>query len=176
MSAPAAAKKSLTDYVRNSAGILRKYGETDAASLIESKFFASESTASVVVVGEIKRGKSSLVNALVGRPGLLPSDVDESTSMPIQVLPVDAESAEHVDLHFGDHSESHSLAELGPWSTTAGARVNASDMVELPSHATVHIGHGVQLRAVLVDTPGAGGLDDAAVDLALSAAVAPGSW
>lgn len=170
VSAPAAAKKSLTDYVRNSAGILRKYGETDAASLIESKFFATESTASVVVVGEVKRGKSSLVNALVGRPGLLPSDVDESTSMPIQVLPVDAESTEHVDLHFGDHSESHALTELGPWSTTAGARVSAADVVELPSHATVHIGHGVELRAVLVDTPGAGGLDDAAVDLALSSA------
>ena len=170
VAAPAAARKSLTDYVRNSAGILRKYGETDAASLIESKFFATESTASVVVVGEVKRGKSSLVNALVGRPGLLPSDVDESTSMPIQVLPVDAESPERIDLHFGDHSESHALAELGHWSTTAGARVNATDIVELPSHATVHIGHGVELRAVLVDTPGAGGLDDAAVDLALSSA------
>ena len=170
VAAPAAARKSLTDYVRNSAGILRKYGETDAASLIESKFFATESTASVVVVGEVKRGKSSLVNALVGRPGLLPSDVDESTSMPIQVLPVDAESPERIDLHFGDHSESHALAELGHWSTTAGARVNAADIVELPSHATVHIGRGVELRAVLVDTPGAGGLDDAAVDLALSSA------
>ena len=170
VAAPAAARKSLTDYVRNSAGILRKYGETDAASLIESKFFATESTASVVVVGEVKRGKSSLVNALVGRPGLLPSDVDESTSMPIQVLPVDAESPERIDLHFGDHSESHALDELGHWSTTAGARVNAADIVELPSHATVHIGRGVELRAVLVDTPGAGGLDDAAVDLALSSA------
>ena len=170
VSAPAAARKSLTDYVRNSAGILRKYGETDAASLIESKFFATESTASVVVVGEVKRGKSSLVNALVGRPGLLPSDVDESTSMPIQVLPVNTEASEHIDLHFGDHSESHALAELGPWSTTSGAQVTAADVVELPSHATVHIGHGVELRAVLVDTPGAGGLDDAAVDLALSSA------
>lgn len=170
VAAPAVARKSLTDYVRNSAGILRKYGETDAASLIESKFFATESTASVVVVGEVKRGKSSLVNALVGRPGLLPSDVDESTSMPIQVLPVDAESPERIDLHFGDHSESHALAELGHWSTTAGARVNAADIVELPSHATVHIGRGVELRAVIVDTPGAGGLDDAAVDLALSSA------
>lgn len=170
VTAPTAAKKSLTDYVRNSAGILRKYGETDAAALIESKFFATESTASVVVVGEVKRGKSSLVNALIGRPGLLPSDVDESTSMPIQVLPVDAAATERIDLHFGDHAESHDLSELITWSTTAGTQVKAPDVEELPSHATVHIGRGVELRAVIVDTPGAGGLDDAAVDLALSAA------
>src|SRR5689334_11505762 len=34
-----------------------------------------------VVCGEFKRGKSSLINALLGEPGLFPVDVDIATSL-----------------------------------------------------------------------------------------------
>jgi len=37
-------------------------------------------TCSIAVVGQIKAGKSSFINALVGKPGLLPTDVNPSTS------------------------------------------------------------------------------------------------
>lgn len=171
MTSPGTAHKSLADYVRNVAGILRRYGHTESAELVEGKFFRAESTASVVVVGEVKRGKSSLVNALVGRRGLLPVDVDESTSMPIEVRPVERAAPERILLHFGDRAEERPLAELRRWSTSSGAPVPVADAaVELPSHASVSIAEGAVLRAVVVDTPGIGGLDEAAVDLALAAA------
>ncbi|WP_171173228.1 dynamin family protein [Ruegeria sp. HKCCD8929] len=38
-------------------------------------------TASVTLVGQVKAGKSSVVNILAGRPGLLPSDVNPWTSV-----------------------------------------------------------------------------------------------
>src|SRR4051794_3748053 len=40
---------------------------------------------SVAVVGEFKRGKSSLVNALLDEPRLLPVDIDVATSVPTVV-------------------------------------------------------------------------------------------
>ena len=36
---------------------------------------------SITMVGQIKSGKTSLVNAMVGRPGLLPADVNPWTSV-----------------------------------------------------------------------------------------------
>ncbi|GAA4907733.1 dynamin family protein [Actinomycetospora succinea] len=45
----------------------------------------ARSTAAVVVVGEKKRGKSSLINALIGRPGLLPVDADVATCVHVIV-------------------------------------------------------------------------------------------
>ncbi|WP_333618885.1 dynamin family protein [Dietzia sp.] len=168
---PAAEKgKTLPDYVRNAVGILRRYGHSETADLVESKFFSARSTANVVVVGEVKRGKSSLVNALLGRRDLLPTDVDESTSMPIEVLRDCGRPGERIVLHFGDRSEDRPLEELRQWSRSTAAPIRLTDETELPSHASVHIEDGVDLRAIVVDTPGAGGLDEAAVDLALSAA------
>ncbi|MDN3025888.1 dynamin family protein [Streptomyces sp. S.PB5] len=47
--------------------------------LDQSKARLEQGTCHVVVVGEFKRGKSTLLNALVERPGLFPVDVDVAT-------------------------------------------------------------------------------------------------
>ena len=78
------------------AAIARRYGHTDAADVAEALLNAKFRAGTVVVVGEIKRGKSSLVNALVGQRDLLPVDVMTSTSAPIRVTvnPVEEGPAE----------------------------------------------------------------------------------
>ncbi|MGC4004800.1 MAG: dynamin family protein [Pirellulales bacterium] len=40
----------------------------------------------VVVMGEIKKGKSSFINALLGRPGMLPTDVDVATAAVFKIV------------------------------------------------------------------------------------------
>jgi tRNA U34 5-carboxymethylaminomethyl modifying GTPase MnmE/TrmE len=35
----------------------------------------------IAVIGQIKAGKSSLINALIRRPGLLPTDINPSTAV-----------------------------------------------------------------------------------------------
>ena len=59
--------------------------ETVAGQAREQRAASAVGAACVVVVGEKKRGKSSLVNALVEAPGLLPVDVDIATSVHIVV-------------------------------------------------------------------------------------------
>ena len=68
--------------VERGATIARKYKMHDVADRVQNLVNAKYRTSSVVIIGEVKRGKSSLVNALIGRRDLLPVDVITATSAP----------------------------------------------------------------------------------------------
>ncbi|MEJ2888562.1 dynamin family protein [Actinomycetospora aeridis] len=111
--------------------------------------------AAVVVVGEKKRGKSSLINALIGRPGLLPVDADVATCVHVIV----SHGPDGVTVVEGGGSAGRevpldALAEYA--ALDPGARA--------PEHEDVS---QVQVRVPapllaggleLIDTPGVGGL------------------
>ncbi|MFC3850509.1 dynamin family protein [Corynebacterium hansenii] len=149
--------------------ILDRYGHRDAAEAIRRTWGDTALRGTVVVVGEVKRGKSSVINAITGARDLLPVDVDVCTSAPVQVLRSD-ENTEVIDLNFGDHIERAPLAELREWSTMTGARVADPDTPELPTGVTVRVSGDHVPRALFIDTPGAGGLDRDAIDVALERA------
>ena len=49
--------------------------------LIESKKVLERRTCRIAVIGQIKAGKSTFINALAGRPGLLPADINPWTAV-----------------------------------------------------------------------------------------------
>ncbi len=109
----------------------------------------------VVVAGDINRGKTSLINALVDRPGLLPVDVDVTTAVPvavgfgrpgtIRVLRTDPDNGETTT----EEVEPDRLAG----SVTVGAAAPAV------TGAEVLVDHPLLERGlVLIDTPGVGGM------------------
>ena len=71
---------------------------------------------SVTMIGQVKAGKTSLVNAMVGWPGLLPADVNPWTSV-VTSLHISPEPFGEGDLRasfrFFDHSEWDRLLEKG---------------------------------------------------------------
>jgi predicted GTPase len=120
----------------------------------------------VVTVGETNRGKSSLVNALLDRPGLSPVDADVATA---------------TYLVFGHADEWTARAcypgQLAPVPVDLGQLVNwVSAAHELPEGQLppryVEVDGPVDLldRVSIVDTPGVGGLDSVHGELALEAA------
>ncbi|WP_295624824.1 dynamin family protein [uncultured Corynebacterium sp.] len=159
------AAKTLSSAVK----ILDRYGRTDAAAAVRRTWADTRLRGTVVVVGEVKRGKSSVINAIAGTRDLMPVDVDVCTSVPVQVLRAD-EDLDVIDLHFGDRVERAPVSELPEWSTTHGARVADPDTPELPTALTVRVGGDHVPKALFIDTPGAGGLDRGAIDVALSRA------
>lgn len=118
--------------------------------------------ARVVVVGEKKRGKSSLLNALVRRPGLLPVDADVATSVHVVLRHGPEASARVTD---DDHPDGHEvpLADLHRYVASeqqGGGVPGVSDVV-----VTVpELAEGLEL----VDTPGVGGLDAGHAELTLA--------
>ena len=104
----------------------------------------------VLVAGEAKRGKSTLVNALLGRE-VLPAGVTPLTAVTTTVRYGDDERAE---VRFLDeHAEKHPLAALADLVTERGNAGNRRGIAEV----TVYLAAPVLAGGVeLVDTPGTG--------------------
>src|SRR6266498_269541 len=169
MSAPAQQKPSLPQTVkatREKLLALLKDVNPDSARWVEEGRAKSKTHPSAVVVGETNRGKSSLVNALIGQPGLSPVDAEVATATylvfghaeewaaracyPGQVAPVPVELTELINWVSAAH-------ELPPG--------------QLPPRYVEIDGPSEFLDKVsIVDTPGVGGLDSMHGELAKEAA------
>ena len=104
----------------------------------------------VLVVGEAKRGKSTLINALLGR-AVLPAGVTPLTAVTTTVRYGDDERAE---VRFLDgHDEKHSLAALGDLVTERGNPGNRRRIAGVTVYVAAPV---LEDRVELVDTPGTG--------------------
>ena len=120
----------------------------------------------VVVVGETNRGKSSLVNALLSKPGVSPVDADVATATYLvfdhaeewQARACYSGQMEPVPVH---------LDQLVRWVSAAHELPDG----EIPPRY-VEVGGPVPLleRMAIVDTPGVGGLESMHGELAMEAA------
>lgn len=120
----------------------------------------------LVVMGEVKKGKSSFINALLGQTELLPIDIDIATSTVFKI--VYGERERITVFYYDDEEEEEDAASektprtevidrarLSDFGTEGGNPKNAKQVdfiaIELP-HALLADG------LVIVDTPGVGGL------------------
>jgi len=140
----------------------------DSARWVEEIRAKRKGKPSVVVVGETNRGKSSLVNALLGSPGLSPVDADVATA---------------TYLVFGHAEEWEARAcypgQLAPVPVNIAELINwVSASHELPGGELppryVEVDGPVEFleKLTIVDTPGVGGLDSVHGELAIEAAAA----
>jgi len=104
----------------------------------------------VLVAGEAKRGKSTLINALLGRP-VLPSGVTPLTAV---VTTVRYGEDSRAEVRFGDgHEEKYPLAALGDLVTERGNPRNRRGIAAVTAFVDAPVlAGGVEL----VDTPGTG--------------------
>jgi len=109
----------------------------------------------VVVCGEFKRGKSSLVNALLNDPELLPVDIDIATRT---VTVVTYAPEERIEVYFEDSTEPKSIRrdDIRRYATE-GTGDQARPKVLTIETPNDRLRSGV----ALVDTPGVGGLNEA---------------
>jgi hypothetical protein len=140
--------------VRDTMSYLRTADPDAAADLAELRR-AHLTRPGVVVVGETKRGKSSLVNALLGVPGLSPVDAAVTTA---------------AYLHFTPGTAFAATATL-----PGGAEVAVDDLQQWArgkqKARRIEVSHPAPLLQylTLLDTPGAGGLDPVHATIALDA-------
>ncbi|MBE9374674.1 dynamin family protein [Saccharopolyspora sp. HNM0983] len=143
--------------------------DPDAADRVRRVRAARGTTPSVVVVGETKRGKSSLVNALLDRPGLSPVDADAATACHLVFEHGPEWSARAC---YPDGSETgidpnrlreRAVADPAPPEDAAAGIPGARELrIRAPLDPLAQLS--------LVDTPGAGGLTELHGELALEAA------
>jgi GTP-binding protein EngB required for normal cell division len=139
-------------------------GESESATLAALRDRLVAARLRVLVVGEAKRGKSTLVNALLGRE-VLPVGMTPLTAVPTTVT---HGPDEQVDVAFGDgRTERHPLPALEEFGTERGNPGNSRGVAGI----TVHLEAPILARGVeIVDTPGTGSVhahNTAAADGAL---------
>jgi hypothetical protein len=162
--AGAGAQKMLKSAVEGGLAYLRKL-DPDAAADIDTARRREVTRPSIVVIGETKRGKSSLTNMLIGVPNLSPVDAAVATSSYLEFSYAAAPAArawvpgreDPVPLGVGD---------LRDWGTVLG---RLPDGLRPPRR--IQVGHPAPLLQylTLVDTPGTGGLDPLHAEVALDA-------
>lgn len=124
--------------------------ESDQAAVAELRRRVEERRLRIVVVGEAKRGKSTLVNALLGRP-ILPSGVLPLTSVATTVRYGEDESVEVTYLDGGRESVPISL--LPRFVTEAENPENRRRVADVVVALSAEL---LQGGIELVDTPGTG--------------------
>jgi len=151
--------------------LLRERGLAEVAKLAAQRLQpAGQDVPTVVVVGEVTRGKSSLINALLGRPGLSPVGVEVTTGAYASFVPP---SEEFVDgqarLVLAQGRSAVPVSQIAEWITVDGVR-NADPEAPMIRGVEVAVS-GLHLPGVVhVDTPGVGGLNSGHARLAGHAA------
>lgn len=135
---------------------------------VEANRWSSSST-DAVVAGDIKRGKSSLINALIGRPGLLPVDADVATAVHLAVHHGTPETVKvtQVDPETGGST----VTEIDPARLADFASMAGDDaVVATVTAADIQIDHPLLARGLtIVDTPGVGGMTRGHRDITMAA-------
>ncbi|MGW6695079.1 dynamin family protein [Rhodococcus sp. NPDC054953] len=151
--------------------ILRPFGQDELSELVLHRASGAEQTRSVVVVGEVKRGKSSLVNALVGWRDASPVGVDVTTSTTISLgEATDEQPGGTAQLLFPDRTEQIPHGELADWVSCEGIHVLDPRIEMLPTRAIVPVAGSRLGDVTVIDTPGVGGLDPSYAGLASASA------
>ncbi|WP_298181037.1 dynamin family protein [Saccharomonospora sp.] len=167
--APSIGKPSLPAQVkkaRESLLALLRDLDSQAAKWVEEQREARTTKPSVVVVGETNRGKSSLVNALLAKPGLSPVAAEVATATYLVFDHADEWRAracypgQLAPVEFG-------LDELERW---VSMRHDLPEGQLPPRYVEVDGPVPLLERISVVDTPGVGGLDSAHGELAMEAA------
>ena len=137
--------------------LLPSIGAEAALSRLHATPLPALDRAHIVIVGEPKTGKTSLINALLARPGLLP--VAPTTAYAaIGASATEAVRAHYDDGHFATGNLSHLPTLLRP-------DVGAGHVDRLE----IGLDDARLAQLTLFDTPGVGGVDGAAARLTLAA-------
>jgi tRNA U34 5-carboxymethylaminomethyl modifying GTPase MnmE/TrmE len=143
---------------------LRK-ADPDAASDVDALRRRELGRPSIVVVGETKRGKSSLINALIGVPGLSPVDVAVATATYLEFAH-GPQPAAKAWLPGREDPVPFGLDALRDWATPFG---RLPEGMRPPRRVEVTHPAPLLQYLTLVDTPGTGGLDPLHAEIALDA-------
>ncbi len=88
--------------------------------------------ATVTMIGQVKAGKTSLVNAMIGRPGLLPADINPWTSVvtSLHMTPDAKARTNRASFRFFGQGEWERLMERGGRVGELASRAGAADELE----------------------------------------------
>lgn len=148
--------------------LVQRGDRSGAARLAAEAARFKETALWVVVAGDVKRGKSSLLNALLGRERLLPVDADVATSVHLVVRGGNEDTASVTLLDDAGKPERRSidLDDLTAYASMQADEILRSRVADVEVTLTSPL---LARGLVVVDTPGVGGMTRGHKDMTMSA-------
>ena len=148
----------LRSFLKQVAPTLEIYGKKSIVSDIDKAITTTEDSATVLFCGEFKRGKSSLVNAIIGVE-LCPTDIGIATSV---VTTIKYGAVKKAVRYYGNllenadslKSEEIEWEDIDKYTMGDVLEIDNTILVEL-SYPSPFLKNGI----TIIDTPGIGGLD-----------------
>ena len=148
----------LRSFLKQVAPTLETYGNKSIISEIDKAVTTTEDSATVLFCGEFKRGKSSLVNAIIGTE-LCPTDIGIATSV---VTTIKYGAVKKTVRYYGNllenadslKSEEIEWEDIDKYTVGDVLEIDNTILVEL-SYPSPFLKNGI----TIIDTPGIGGLD-----------------
>lgn len=148
----------LRSFLKQVAPAIETYGKKSVISEINKAITVTEDSTTVLFCGEFKRGKSSLVNAIVGTE-LCPTDIGIATSV---VTAIKYGAVKKAIRYYGNllenadslKSEEIEWNDIEKYTVGDALEIDDTILVEL-SYPSLFLKNGI----VIIDTPGIGGLD-----------------
>lgn len=148
----------LRSFLKQVAPTIETYGKKSVISEINKAITVTEDSTTVLFCGEFKRGKSSLVNAIVGTE-LCPTDIGIATSV---VTAIKYGAVKKAIRYYGNllenadslKSEEIEWNDIEKYTIGDALEIDDTILVEL-SYPSLFLKNGI----VIIDTPGIGGLD-----------------
>ncbi len=160
----AALDKLCRTAVTNGLAALRKV-DADAAQDVDAVKREASNKPAMVIVGETKRGKSSLTNALIGVPNLSPVDAAVATSSYLE-FEHGTEHTVHAYIPGNEVPVPLNPSDIRDWGTTLGQLPGG---VRPPRRLRIRHSAPLLQYMSIIDTPGVGGLDALHAEVALDA-------
>ena len=148
----------LRSFLKQVAPTIETYGKKSIVSEIDKAITTTEDSATVLFCGEFKRGKSSLVNAIIGTE-LCPTDIGIATSV---VTTIKYGAVKKAVRYYGNllenadslKSEEIEWEDIDKYTMGDVLEIDNTILVEL-SYPSPFLKNGI----TIIDTPGIGGLD-----------------
>lgn len=148
----------LRSFLKQASPVIETYGRKSVVSDIDKALATIEESTTVLFCGEFKRGKSSLINSIIGAD-LCPTDIGVATSV---VTTIKYGSVKKAVRYYGnilDDIDSLKSEEI-EWDEIQ--RYTVGDVLEIDNTVLVELSYPcpfLKKGITIIDTPGIGGLD-----------------
>ena len=148
----------LRSFLKQVTPVVETYGKKSVISEIEKAITVTEDTTTVLFCGEFKRGKSSLVNAVVGTE-LCPTDIGIATSV---ITTIKYGAVKKAIRYYGNLLENADSLKSEEIEWDDIEKYTMGDALEIDNTALVELSYPspfLKSGITIIDTPGIGGLD-----------------
>ncbi|MCQ2053150.1 MAG: dynamin family protein [archaeon] len=148
----------LRSFLRQVVPIVETYGRKSVINDIENAIAATEDSTTILFCGEFKRGKSSLVNAIV-EADLCPTDIGVATSV---ITTIKYGAAKKAVRYYGNLLENPDSLKTEEIEWNDIGKFTMGDVLEIDNTILVELSYPspfLQNGITIIDTPGIGGLD-----------------